>query len=205
MLRSYPFIPKELPYAFNALEPVIGEETLYYHYEKLYKNYINRLNRAIEANPEYKNLSLEVIIKKSHDIPKDMEINRSAGGVYNHEMYFESLSPNPAEPVNSAFWNAVDADYSRREDFYEDIADVANKVFGSGYAWVAAEDNGKIYIAQYENQNTPLPQNANPLLPIDVWEHAYYLDYRQQRAEYIEKLFEIIDWNVISERYLKGM
>lgn len=204
MKRIYPFSPIPLPYGLGDLMPVIGEETLYYHYEKLYKNYVNRLNRAISNNREYNKLTLEEIIVKADGIPKDMEISRSAGGVYNHEMYFESLKPMGSNEDNDLcryFWEAISADYGQKEDFYEDIAEAAMGVFGSGYAWVSADENGKIYVAQYQNQNTPLTQNAVPLLPVDVWEHAYYLDYRHEKDRYVERIFDVIDWSVVERRY----
>lgn len=207
MIRTYPFTPKPLPYSYDALLPVIGEETLYYHYEKLYKNYVNRLNRAISEKTGYKELQLEEIIVKSYHIPSDIEVSRSAGGVYNHEMYFESLKPVSLKQENEfckSFSDALSGDYRNINDFYEDIAEAAMGVFGSGYAWVSADEKGKIYVAKYANQDTPLTQNAVPLLPIDVWEHAYYLDYRHDRAAHVEKLFDIIDWNVVKNRYCEN-
>lgn len=201
MQRKYPFAPIVLPYAFNALEPLIGEETLYFHYEKLYKGYVNRLNKIIENNPDYRNFTIEEIIIMAYNTPKDINVSRAAGGVYNHEMFFESLSPERECAINSTFWKAVEKDYNNRVNFLEDIANTANNVFGSGYAWVAADEKGKIYVAQYANQSTPLTQNATPLLPIDVWEHAYYLDYRHDRTSYIERIFDLINWEVVSARY----
>lgn len=206
MKRVYPFVPVPLPYSFNGLMPVIGAQTLYYHYEKLYKNYVNRLNTAIGDKPEYKGLSVEEILLKAKEIPKDEDIRRYAGGVYNHEMYFESLTPEKVAFDNNvckSFLEAIYADYFNKDNFLEAIAEAANGVFGSGYAWVAADDRGRIYVAKYANQNTPLTQNATPLLPIDVWEHAYYLDYKHERAKHVEEVLKIIDWRIVEERYCK--
>lgn len=208
MKRIYPFIALPLPYSMNALMPVIGAKTLYYHYEKLYKNYVNRLNAVIGEKPEYRELSVEEILLKAKDIPKDEDIRRYAGGVYNHEKYFETLIPvrnNRGNDFCEAFWNAVDGDYFNRNDFLEDIAETANGVFGSGYAWVAADDKGKIFVAKYANQDTPLSQGAVPLLPIDVWEHAYYLDYKHERAKHVEEVLNIINWGIVGKRYCENI
>lgn len=208
MKRVYPFTPIPLPYSFNGLMPEIGAKTLYYHYEKLYKNYVNRLNIAIEAKPEYRELSLEEIIMKAKEVPKDEDIRRGAGGTYNHEMYFTSLSPEPVSFEDSGctpFMDAVKADYFTTDSFLEAIAEAANGVFGSGYAWVAAEENGKVFVAKYANQDTPLTQNATPLLPIDVWEHAYYLDYFHERNKYVEEVLKIINWKVVGKRYCEAL
>lgn len=204
MKRVFPFSPIPLPYSYNGLMPQVGAKTLYYHYEKLYKNYVNRLNIAIEAKPEYKELSLEEIIMKAKEVPKDEDIRRSAGGTYNHEMYFTSLSPEITSFEDSGcepFMEAVRADYFTPDSFLETIAEEANGVFGSGYAWVAADRRGKIYVAKFANQDTPLTREDVPLLPIDVWEHAYYLDYQHERAKYVEEVLRIVDWVKVGERY----
>lgn len=207
MRRVYPFAPIPLPYSYNGLMPVIGAQTLYYHYEKLYKNYVNRLNDTIVNKPEYQGLNVEEILIRANDVPKDEDIRRYAGGVYNHERYFESLIPMNNSTGNvfcDSFWNAVDGDYFNRNDFLEDIAEAANGVFGSGYAWVAADNTGKIFVAKYANQETPLNQGAIPLLPIDVWEHAYYLDYKHERAKYVEEIMRIINWEIVGRRYCES-
>ena len=162
----------ELRYGLSDLAPVISEETLNYHYGKHLQTYVNQLNTLIEAT-EYEDMVLADIIREAPAGP----LFNNAGQVFNHAMYFEDF-----------------------ETFRQLMSDAALKLFGSGWAWLVQTENGSLKIEQYPNADNPLKHDQVPLLCIDVWEHAYYLDYQNRRAEYIQKIWNIIDWEIVAAR-----
>lgn len=198
---------KPLPYDYAALQPAISEETMHFHHDKHYKTYVDNLNNLIKDNPEFDNLTTEqVIIKSAKDKTKYMSIYNNAGGVYNHEAYFESMRPYGACRCfpSQALMEEIARSFVSVENMLSDMYDMAVKLFGSGYVWLSADENGKILLANYANQDTPLTQGLNPLLPVDVWEHAYYLDYQNRRSDYVVNWLNLINWDVVNKNYIKG-
>ena len=189
----------ELRYGLSDLAPVISEETLNYHYGKHLQTYVNQLNTLIEAT-EYEDMTLADIIREAPAGP----LFNNAGQVFNHAMYFEQLAP----PVKVGEKNlpggtleeAIYASFDDFETFRQRMSDAALKLFGSGWVWLVQTGNGTLKIEQYANADNPLRHDQVPLLCIDVWEHAYYLDYQNRRAEYIQKIWNIIDWEVVAAR-----
>ena len=189
----------ELRYGLSDLAPVISEETLNYHYGKHLQTCVNQLNTLIEAT-EYEDMALADIIREAPAGP----LFNNAGQVFNHAMYFEQF----ASPVKDgeenlptgALEEAIYASFGDFETFRQLMSDAALKLFGSGWAWLVQTENGSLKIEQYANADNPLRHDQVPLLCIDVWEHAYYLDYQNRRAEYIQKIWNIIDWEVVAAR-----
>ena len=204
MRRTYSFEALPLPYAYDSLEPYISTDTLYFHHDKHYHTYVENLNKELAKHSELQDKTLEELLKMKLEVPDDYElVRRNAGGVYNHEMYFESMIPGGSSP-NEAFCQELIRTFGSEESFKKAMSDMAVSVFGSGYAWLAATDDGKILIVSYKNQDNPIMYNLIPLLPVDVWEHAYYLDYQHRRSDYVDKWFERVNWEIVSGRYLKN-
>lgn len=188
-------LPK-LPYALGALAPKMSLETLEYHYGKHYKSYIDNLNTLIPGTP-YADLSLEEIVIKAPDGP----IFNNAGQSLNHRLFFLGMSPAPQSQPTGALAVAIDKTFGSFDQFKAQFAKAAAGVFGSGWAWLATDKAGNLSITTEANAGNPLRHGLIPLMGLDVWEHSYYLDYRNRRAEYITNYWDLVDWKVIEKRY----
>lgn len=185
----------ELPYAHNALEPVISEKTISFHYGKHHMTYVNNLNGLVE-NTEFENSDLDSIVKKSEG-----PIFNNAAQIWNHNFYFLSLTPKKGTAPNESLIKAIDAAFGSLDNFKTEFNKAAITVFGSGWAWLVKDADGKLSITKESNAGNPLTRGLVPLLTFDVWEHAYYIDYQNRRADYVAALWDIVDWNVVSSRY----
>ncbi|MBE5948697.1 MAG: superoxide dismutase [Lachnospiraceae bacterium] len=205
MNQKYPFSYLALPYEHSALEPVISSETLHYHHGRHYKTYVDNLNAALEKAPKkMREMTLEeLILYTARDLEHYRNIYNNAGGVYNHQLYFENMTPkrNSINKISKEFYRAVTDEYGSIENMLDKLADAAIKVFGSGYAWLCKDVEGSLVIVMMANQDNPITKGFIPLLALDVWEHAYYLDYRNVRKDYVNNWLDIIDWDVVSKRY----
>ena len=184
-----------LPYANDALAPVISAETIDYHYGKHEKAYIDNLNKLI-AGTEYEDMALEDIIRKSEG-----GLFNNASQAWNHIFYFFTFSPDGASEPSGELRKAIDLQFGSFENFNQEFVDAGVKLFGSGWVWLACDEDGKLMIIQKQNAGNPLTDGLIPLLTFDVWEHTYYIDYKNRRAEALEKLWDIVDWDVVSSRY----
>lgn len=185
-----------LPYANDALEPVISKETIDCHYGKHLQTYVNNLERFIQGT-ELENLPLEEIVVKA---PWGAVYN-NAGQVLNHKLYFSQFSPYPrsSQPEGElAEW--INRDFGSFEGLKKKMTDASLALFGSGWVWLCMYENGKLVVLSCANGDNPLRQGATPLLGIDVWEHAYYLDYQNKRADHVASLWNIIDWDIVAGR-----
>ena len=189
------FEPKPLPYAYDALSPVISEETMHYHHDKHYVGYVNKLNELIAGTP-FEGESLEDIIMTS-----DRSIFNNAAQVWNHEFFFEQLSPDPAVRPSGELLEAVTHQFGSVEAVRAAMDEAAVNLFGSGWVWLVVDDDGELSILSTRNAGLPMRHGLTPLLAMDVWEHAYYLDYRNMRKNSVEDFWKILDWRVIDERY----
>jgi Fe-Mn family superoxide dismutase len=187
-------LPK-LPYKLNALVPHISEETLEFHYGKHHLAYVNNLNGLIPGT-QFEKASLETIIKNA-----DGAIFNNGAQIWNHTFYFESFSKNGKRIPDGKLAEAINKSFGSFEAFKEQFTKAAATLFGSGWAWLAKDDDGSLRILQEPNAGNPLKKGLKPLITCDVWEHAYYIDYRNKRPDYIKSFWEIIDWNVISNRF----
>ena len=185
----------ELPYAQNALEPIISEKTIGFHYGKHHQTYVNNLNGLVEGT-EFANYDLETIVKKS-----DGPIFNNAAQIWNHTFYFLSLTPNKGSVPSEKLVKAINSAWDSVDNFKAEFNKAAVSVFGSGWAWLVKDADGKLSIVKESNAGNPITRGLTPLLTFDVWEHAYYLDYQNRRADYVAALWDLVDWNVVSGRY----
>lgn len=184
-----------LPYAADALEPTISQRTVDFHYGKHEKTYIENLNKLI-ANTEYEDMELEDIIRSAEG-----PLFNNASQAWNHIFYFFTFAPEGAKEPTGTLRRAIDLQFGSFEAFKKDFVDAGTKIFGSGWVWLASDENGKLLILQKQNAGNPLTDGLIPLLTFDVWEHAYYLDYQNRRAEALERLWDVVDWDVVASRY----
>ena len=185
----------ELPYAHNALEPVISEKTISFHYGKHHLTYVNNLNGLVEGT-EFADADLDTIVKKSSG-----PVFNNAAQIWNHNFYFLSLTPHKGTVPAEALAKAIEAAFGSVDDFKAEFNKAAVSVFGSGWAWLVKDAVGKLSITKESNAGNPLTSGLTPLLTFDVWEHAYYIDYQNRRADYVAALWDLVDWNVVSARY----
>lgn len=183
-----------LPYADNALEPTISAETISYHYGKHHQAYVTNLNKLI-AGTEFENLSLEDIIKKASG-----GIFNNAAQIWNHTFYWHCLSPSKTQPGKSLA-AAIDQAFGSLDDLKTQFNQSATGNFGSGWTWLVKNADGSVGIVNTSNAATPLTEGKTPLLTIDVWEHAYYVDYRNARPKYLEEIWNIINWDFVTKNY----
>ena len=189
------FTLPELPYAHNALEPIISERTISFHYGKHHQTYVNNLNGLV-VGTEFENSDLEAIVKKSEG-----PIFNNAAQIWNHTFYFLSLTPNKGSAPSDKLAKAILAGWESLDNFKEEFNKAAVSVFGSGWAWLVKDADGKLSIVKESNAGNPITHGLTPLLTFDVWEHAYYLDYQNRRADYVAALWDLVDWKLVSERY----
>lgn len=189
-----------LPYAPDALEPVISKETIEYHHGKHLQTYVDNLNKLI-AGTESESMPLEQIVASSQGA-----IFNNAGQILNHNLYFLQFAPNPlnANPlIPNPLAQALIRDFGSFEAFQAEFEQKGVSLFGSGWVWLAADKDGRLVITQEPNAGNPVTKGLKPLLTMDVWEHAYYIDYRNRRAAHLHALWQIINWSEIERRYVE--
>lgn len=184
-----------LPYAHDALAPVISAETVDFHWNKHEKTYIDNLNKLIR-DTEWEDTPLEEIIRTAHG-----PLFNNASQAWNHIFYFFGLSPDGGGEPKGELRKAIDRDFGSFEDFKKLFVEAGTTLFGSGWVWLSQDKEGKLFITQGKNAENPITQGLNPVMTFDVWEHAYYLDYQNRRADALKKLWDIVDWDVIETRY----
>lgn len=185
----------ELPYAEDALEPAISRRTVEFHYGKHEKTYIDNLNRLIKGT-EYEDAELEDIITNASGA-----LFNNASQAWNHIFYFFTFSPEGRREPQGELRKAIDRDFGSFEKFKEAFVDAGVGLFGSGWVWLSHDETGKLLITQGSNAENPLKDGLFPMLTFDVWEHAYYLDYQNRRADALRQLWDIVDWEVVESRY----
>ncbi|MCM1153231.1 MAG: superoxide dismutase [Muribaculum sp.] len=189
------FEKPQLPYAPDALAPVISAETVSYHYGKHEQNYIDTLNALIKDTP-FANMALEQIVMES-----DGKIFNNASQAWNHIFYFFQFSPTPKREPEGELRRRIEEQFGSFEDFKKTFVETGATLFGSGWVWLSADKSGVLFITQGPNARNPMTEDLRPLLVMDVWEHAYYLDYQNRRADYLKRLWDIVDWDIIEMRY----
>ncbi len=186
----------ELPYAPKALEPVISAETLSFHHGKHLQTYVNNLNGLLPNSP-YDGKSLEEIVQKSEG-----GVFNNAGQILNHNLYFTQFAaPKDDNIPTGKLASAITAQFGSFEAFKEEFEKKGATLFGSGWVWLAADQDGKLSITQETNAGNPITKGLTPLLTFDVWEHAYYLDYQNRRPAHLSELWKIVNWDVVNSRY----
>jgi superoxide dismutase, Fe-Mn family len=181
-----------LPFDENALEPVLSKETLAYHHGKHHAGYINNLNRLIKGT-RYEDLDLAEIV-----VSADGGIFNNAAQVYNHDFYFNGISTEASSPSENLL-ELINRDFGSFDNFKKEFLEAAAGLFGSGWVWLSQDKSGNLLVESFSNAGNPLLSKHTPLLTCDVWEHAYYIDYRNARADYLEKWWEIVNWDFVSQ------
>ena len=201
--ETYPFIDRPLPYEYDALIPVLDQETLSFHHDKHYKTYVDNLNNALADYPELQGMSLRELLININSLPAEIRtaVRNNGGGVYNHELYFDSMKSPMGQEPSGILAEAIDRDFGSYKQWKEQMKQAAVGKFGSGWAWLVTDKKGNLSIVQTANQDVPDLEELTPLLLVDVWEHAYYLQYQNRRADYVEGWFDLINWRKAGKRY----
>ncbi|BBD42011.1 superoxide dismutase [Streptococcus anginosus] len=191
----------DLPYSYDALEPYIDEETMHLHHDKHHNTYVNNVNAALAKHPEIGE-DLEQLLSDVETIPADIRqaVINNGGGHLNHALFWELMTPEKTEP-SAALAADLEATFGSFEDFKAAFTTAATSRFGSGWAWLVVNNDGKLEVTSTANQDTPISEGKTPILGIDVWEHAYYVKYRNVRPDYIKAFFSVINWNKVNELY----
>lgn len=191
-----PFVLPPLPYEMDALAPHISRETLEYHYGKHHQAYVNNLNTLV-VGTEFENQPLEQVIKKSQG-----PIFNNAAQIWNHTFYWESLSPKGGGEPTGKLLDAINKDFGSFASFKEQFTKSAVGTFGSGWAWLVRTPEGRLEIVSTSNAATPLTTTNKPLLTCDVWEHAYYIDYRNARPKYMDAFWNLVNWDFVTKNFM---
>ncbi|MDS9471062.1 superoxide dismutase [Sporosarcina pasteurii] len=194
----------ELPYAYDALEPHFDKETMNIHHTKHHNAYVTNLNNALEGHADLADKSIEELISDMDAIPEDIRtaVRNNGGGHANHALFWELLSPNGGGQPSGALAEAIDKKFGSFDQFKEEFAKAGATRFGSGWAWLVL-DNGELEVMSTPNQDSPLMEGKTPLLGLDVWEHAYYLNYQNRRPDYISAFWNVVNWDEVANRYGK--
>ena len=184
-----------LPYPVDALQPVISARTIDFHYGKHEKAYIDTLNSLIEGT-EFADMPLEEII-----VTSEGKLFNNASQAWNHIFYFFQFAPDGLKEPAGRLREKIDGQFGSFEEFKKKFEEAGATLFGSGWVWLSCDDKGELYITQGGNASNPMTDGLRPLLTFDVWEHAYYLDYQNKRADYLHRLWDIVDWDIIGIRY----
>ena len=196
-----PFELPPLPYAFNALEPHIDATTMEIHHDRHHKAYVDNANAAL-AGTAWENSSVEDVLTSLDQIPEDirMAVRNNAGGHYNHSLFWEIMGPNGGGAPGGALGAAIDSTFGSLDDLKAKVNDAGVKRFGSGWTWLVVS-GGALEVMSTPNQDTPLSEGKAPILGIDVWEHAYYLEYQNKRPVYPEAWWNVVNWDAVAARY----
>lgn len=199
----YPFTVQPLPYAYDALEPYISREIMHLHHDRHLKTYVENLNKALEPHPQLQGLSLKQLIVRAPSLPGRLRTNicRNAGGVYNHQFFFDGMAPACGQLPTGLLEAAIDRCFGSFGEFQKQFTEAALSVFGSGYAFLVRCGDRHLKIITTANQETPLTRGMHPVLNLDVWEHAYYLEYYNVRADYIAAWWNVVNWEMAERRY----
>lgn len=197
------FTLPDLPYAENALEPHIDAQTMNIHRTKHHNAYVTNLNKALEAYPDLQNKSIEELIGNLSGLPEGIRtaVRNNGGGHWNHSLFWQILGPNGGGEPTGALGDAITRDFGSFQAFKDQFKAAATGRFGSGWAWLVVAADGKLSIESTPNQDTPVMDGKKAILGLDVWEHAYYLNYQNRRPDYIDAFWNVVNWAEVGSRY----
>jgi len=205
---SMPATLDALPYAFDALEPFIDARTMEIHHDRHHAGYVRNLIKALEAHPELQTMPLEEVLGQLSSVPEDVRttVRNNGGGHYNHQLFWSIMSPDGGGTPTGALAEAIDAQFASLDNFKLLFSQAGATQFGSGWAWLVTDADGRLSVVSTPNQDNPLmegivPVTGMPILGIDVWEHAYYLHYQNRRADYIKAWWNVVNWPEVARRY----
>lgn len=192
----------DLPYAYDALEPHIDAKTMEIHHTKHHQAYISKANAALEGHSDLAAKSIEDLVSDLSSVPEAIRgaIRNNGGGHANHSLFWTVMSPDGGGTPNGDLAEAIDSTFGSLDAFKEQFSNAAATRFGSGWAWLSV-DGGKLVVESTPNQDTPLSEGRTPILGLDVWEHAYYLNYQNRRPDYISAFFNVVNWDEVAKRY----
>ena len=197
------FVLPSLPYPEDALEPHIDARTMSIHHDKHHAAYTNNLNSALEGHADLAGKSIEALLGDLNAVPEAIRtaVRNNGGGYANHNLFWEIMGPGAGGQPSGDLAAAIDAAFGSLTAFKEQFAKAATTRFGSGWAWLYVGQDGKLAVGSTPNQDTPLMEGNTPILGLDVWEHAYYLNYQNRRPDYIAAFWNVVNWNAVSEKY----
>jgi Fe-Mn family superoxide dismutase len=195
-----------LPYAYNALEPYIDEQTMTIHHTKHHQGYVSKVNAALEGHSDLASKSIEDLLANLNDIPESIRtaVQNHGGGHANHSLFWQIMAPGGGGTPSGNLASALTSTFGGYEGFKEQFANAGTGRFGSGWAWLVVGNNGDLSIMSTPNQDSPLSQGLKPILGLDVWEHAYYLKYQNKRADYITAWWSVVNWTKVAELYAQA-
>ena len=199
----YPFKLPDLGYAYDALEPHIDARTMEIHHTKHHQAYTNNLNAALEKHPDLQSRSVEDLLREIARVPEEIRtaVRNNGGGYLNHNLFWEVMAPGGATRPTGKVAGAIDQTFGSFEAFKEQFDKAATTRFGSGWAWLARAESGKLHVFSSANQDSPLMEGHVPVLGLDVWEHAYYLNYQNRRPDYIQAWWNVVNWDAVEARF----
>lgn len=192
-----------LPYGYDALEPHIDARTMEIHHDKHHAGYTNKLNAALEGHDDIAAKSIEEILADLPNLPGDIQnaVRNNGGGYANHSLFWEIMSPDGGGAPSGELADAINTTFGSFDDFKQHFANAATGQFGSGWAWLVTDGSGNLMVYGTPNQDSPYTQGHTPLMGIDVWEHAYYLNYQNKRADYVNAWWNVVNWGKVAENY----
>jgi len=193
----------QLPYKYDALEPHIDARTMEIHHTRHHQTYVNNLNNALSNHPELESKSIEELVKDLGSIPEDIRtgVRNNGGGHANHSIFWLCMSPNGGGEPTGELADAINSSFGSLDSFKEQFAKAGATRFGSGWAWLCVDGNGKLVVTSTPNQDNPLTDGLSPILGLDVWEHAYYLNYQNRRPDYISAFWNIVNWDQVASNF----
>lgn len=198
------FVLKELAYSYDALEPVIDKETMHFHHDKHHQAYVTNLNNLL-VGTEFENSSIEEILKSLDKMPeaKRNGIRNNAGGVYNHDLFWEVMIPGGKKEPSGLLKETIEKTFGSLENLKEEFNAKGLGQFGSGWVWLVVNEKNELEVLSTANQDNPISLNKKVLFGNDVWEHAYYLNYQNRRADYLKEWWNLINWDIVEQRFEK--
>ena len=193
----------DLPYDYDALEPHIDERTMRIHHTKHHQGYTNKLNNALEGHTNLQQKNIDELLGDIDSVPEDIRtaVRNNGGGFANHSLFWTVMSPNGGGQPSGALADAINSTFGSFDRFKEEFANAASGRFGSGWAWLVVDNSGDLKLYSKANQDSPYMDGNTPILGIDVWEHAYYLNYQNERGSYVEAWWNVVDWDRVNEYY----
>jgi superoxide dismutase, Fe-Mn family len=191
-----------LPYAYNALEPYIDEQTMQLHHDKHHQAYVTNLNNALQGQTQFDSLSIEDLVKRLNEVPENIRaaVRNNGGGHVNHSMFWQIMKPNGGGEPTGDLGNAITQAFGSFDNFKAQFNDAGVKRFGSGWTWLVYQ-NGQLAVTSTANQDSPFTDGAYPVMGNDVWEHAYYLKYQNRRPDYLAAWWNVVNWDEINKRF----
>lgn len=193
----------DLPYAHNALEPVIDEQTMRLHHGKHHQGYVSKLNSALEGHSDLQNKSIEDLLRGIETVPQEIRtaVRNNGGGHANHTLFWRIMKPNGGGEPGGDLADAINKAFGSVNEMREKLNSAAAGQFGSGWGWLVSDGQGSLQVYSLPNQDSPYMQGHTPILGVDVWEHAYYLKYQNKRADYLNQWWNVVNWSQVEDNY----